>query len=109
SGSRYGVSQTGYSVTFVGEPSFGDGSKTRRVPHPAAATWYGKVTSNVPQQPEPQLVVTGPAARARPCPSRISNRKVASKTFASPAIRAGLPSTPPHAGRLTKIAGSCSR
>lgn len=45
---RPGVSQTGYSRTFSGVPSFAEPSQTRSVPHWAFGTVYATVTSNVP-------------------------------------------------------------
>ena len=47
-GYRAGVSQTGYSRTFSGVPSFAEPSHTRSVPHWAFGTVYATVTSNVP-------------------------------------------------------------
>ena len=37
-GMPYGVSQTGYSVRFVTDPSLAEGSQTRSVPQPALLT-----------------------------------------------------------------------
>jgi hypothetical protein len=83
----------------VGVPSLADGSKTRRVPHCAVGTLYRTVTSNVPQQPVPQVAWTGTSARTRPPSSSTWSRNCASKTFARPVTRPGEGNAPPQAGR----------
>ena len=91
-----------------GVPSLADRLYARSVPYCAFATVYVSVVSNVPRQPVPQVAMTCSSTSVLPDASRIATRKVASKTFALPVTRAGLPIAARYAGRSTKIDGSWS-
>ena len=55
---RAGVSQTGYSVTFSGLPSFAEGRTRGACPYWPLVDRVGERGPNVPQQPVPQVAIT---------------------------------------------------